>query len=147
MRCTVKQRRRNIRVLIVGAGPAGLTAAVYCARKMLKTMIISENIGGQALESWAIENYMGYRMITGEDLMKKFEEQVRTLNIRFELDHVNAITKERIIIRVTNSVGQCDEGQIPDPYPGKPSEETGLANEENISAADFRSVQLARPSL
>jgi len=81
-------------VLIVGAGPAGLTAGVYCARKMLNTIIISENIGGQALESWAIENYMGYRMITGEDLMKKFEEQVHTLNMRLELDRIVSISKE-----------------------------------------------------
>lgn len=81
-------------VAIIGAGPAGLTAGVYCARKMLKTVIISENIGGQALESWTIENYMGYRMVTGEELMKKFEEQVRTLNIRLELDRVTGITKE-----------------------------------------------------
>ena len=87
-------------VLIVGAGPAGLTAAVYCARKMLNTMVISENIGGQALESWAIENYMGYRMISGEDLMKKFEEHVRTLNIRLELDKVVSITKEENIFVV-----------------------------------------------
>jgi alkyl hydroperoxide reductase subunit F len=81
-------------VLIIGAGPAGLTAAVYCARKFLKTIIISENIGGQALESWAIENYMGYRMITGEDLMKKFEEQVRNLDMKLELDQVTGITQE-----------------------------------------------------
>ena len=81
-------------VVIIGAGPAGLTAGVYCARKMLKTVIISENIGGQALESWAIENYMGYRMVTGEELMKKFEEQVRTLNIRLELDRVTGINRE-----------------------------------------------------
>jgi NADH-dependent peroxiredoxin subunit F len=81
-------------VIIVGAGPAGLTAGVYCARKLLKTIIVSENIGGQATESWAIENYMGYRMVTGEDLMKKFEEQVRTLDIRLDLDRVTGITKE-----------------------------------------------------
>jgi alkyl hydroperoxide reductase subunit F len=79
-------------VLIVGAGPAGLTAGVYCARKMLNTLIISENIGGQALESWAIENYMGYRMVTGEDLMKKFEEQIRSLEIRLELDRAAAVS-------------------------------------------------------
>jgi alkyl hydroperoxide reductase subunit F len=81
-------------VIIVGAGPAGLTAGVYCARKLLKTIIVSENIGGQATESWAIENYMGYRMVTGEDLMKKFEEQVQTLDIRLELDQVTGIAKE-----------------------------------------------------
>ncbi len=81
-------------VLIIGAGPAGLTAAVYCARKMLNTVMVSENIGGQALESWAIENYMGYRMVSGEDLMNKFDEQVRKEDIRFELDRVIGITQE-----------------------------------------------------
>jgi alkyl hydroperoxide reductase subunit F len=75
-------------ILIIGAGPAGLTAGVYCARKLLKTVIISENIGGQALESWTIDNYMGYRMITGDDLMRKFEEQARQHEIRLELDRV-----------------------------------------------------------
>jgi alkyl hydroperoxide reductase subunit F len=75
-------------VLIIGAGPAGLTAGVYCARKMLKTVIMSENIGGQAIESWAIENYMGYRMVTGDDLMRKFEEQARENDIHLELDRV-----------------------------------------------------------
>jgi alkyl hydroperoxide reductase subunit F len=81
-------------VLILGGGPAGLTAAVYCARKLLKTTMVTSNIGGQALESWAIENYMGFRMVTGEDLMKKFEEQVRLLNIHVELDQANAVSRE-----------------------------------------------------
>jgi alkyl hydroperoxide reductase subunit F len=81
-------------VIILGAGPAGLAAAVYTTRKLLKTLVITENIGGQALESWAIENYMGYRMITGEDLMKKFEEQVKELHIQLELDGVVGISRE-----------------------------------------------------
>ncbi len=81
-------------VVIVGAGPAGLTAAVYCGRKSLSVMVITENIGGQALESWAIENYMGYRMITGDDLMEKFEEQARSMDIRLELDKVTGISRE-----------------------------------------------------
>lgn len=81
-------------VLIMGAGPAGLTAGMYCARKMLKTVIISENIGGQALESWSIENYMGYRVVTGDELMKKFEEQVRSQNIHLELDSVVTIARD-----------------------------------------------------
>ncbi|PKG32583.1 Uxx-star family glutaredoxin-like (seleno)protein [Methanoregula sp.] len=93
-------------VLIIGAGPAGLTAGVYCARKMLNTLIISENIGGQALESWAIENYMGYRMVTGEDLMKKFEEQVKTLNIRLELDRVTAVAQDQQEFTVKTASGK-----------------------------------------
>ena len=81
-------------VVILGAGPAGLAAAVYTARKLLKTLVITENIGGQALESWAIENYMGYRMITGEDLMQKFEEQVKELHIQVELDGVTGVSRD-----------------------------------------------------
>lgn len=78
-------------VIISGAGPAGLTAALYCVRKNLKTLMISPDIGGQALESWNIENYMGYRMITGDDLMAKFEEQIRELDIKIELDKVKSL--------------------------------------------------------
>lgn len=81
-------------LIIIGAGPAGLTAAVYAARKMLKTLVISENIGGQSNESWAIENYMGYLMITGSDLMAKFEEQVRSQSVNLELDRVSALLKQ-----------------------------------------------------
>jgi alkyl hydroperoxide reductase subunit F len=117
-------------VVIVGAGPAGLTAGVYCARKMLKTVIISENIGGQALESWAIENYMGYRMVTGEDLMKKFEEQVRTLNIRLELDRVTGITKEKNLFVVQTGSGTELRAKTLVLTQGNRPKKLGVVNEE-----------------
>ena len=117
-------------VVIVGAGPAGLTAGVYCARKMLSTVIISENIGGQALESWAIENYMGYRMVTGEELMKKFEEQVRTLNIRLELDRVTGITREdNLFIIKTISDSEVKAKSLILTQGNRPKK-LGVANEE-----------------
>ncbi|MDD1678540.1 MAG: FAD-dependent oxidoreductase [Methanomicrobiales archaeon] len=81
-------------VVIIGAGPAGLTAAMYCARKSLSTAIISEDIGGQALWSWSVDNYMGYRMVTGEDLMKKFEEQIKELPIHLHLDRVSSVKRK-----------------------------------------------------
>ncbi len=94
-------------VLIIGAGPAGLTAAVYCSRKMLKSAIVSENIGGQAIESWAIENYMGYRMVSGADLMQKFEEQVRSFqNIHIDLDRVQALRREKDIFVAETAGGK-----------------------------------------
>ena len=61
-------------VIIAGAGPAGLTAAVYCLRKGLRTGIIATDIGGQLNETWDIENYMGYRHIEGSALTEKFRE-------------------------------------------------------------------------
>lgn len=117
-------------VLIIGAGPAGLTAGVYCARKMLNTMIISENIGGQALESWAIENYMGYRVVTGEDLMKKFEEQVRNLNIRLELDRVTEISRERNLFIVRTVSGSEVQTKTLILTQGNRPRKLGVANEE-----------------
>jgi alkyl hydroperoxide reductase subunit F len=117
-------------VVIVGAGPAGLTAGVYCARKMLNTIIISENIGGQALESWAIENYMGYRMISGEDLMKKFEEQVRTLKIRLELDKVTAIAKEDNLFTLNTISGTSLKAKSVILTQGNRPKKLGVANEE-----------------
>jgi alkyl hydroperoxide reductase subunit F len=116
--------------LIVGAGPAGLTAGVYCARKMLNTMIISENIGGQALQSWAIENYMGYRMIAGEDLMKKFEEQVRTLPIRLELDKALSVTKEDALFSVATASGNTLRARALILTQGNKPRKLGVANEE-----------------
>jgi NADH-dependent peroxiredoxin subunit F len=117
-------------VVIIGAGPAGLTAGVYCARKMLATVIISENIGGQALESWAIENYMGYRMIAGEELMKKFEEQVRTLNIRLELDRVTGITREKNLFVVKTVSGVEVKAKALILTQGNRPKKLGVANEE-----------------
>jgi NADH-dependent peroxiredoxin subunit F len=117
-------------VLIIGAGPAGLTAGVYCARKLLKTMIISENIGGQALESWSIENYMGYRMVTGEDLMKKFEEQVQTLDVRLELDRVTGISQEDGFFTVKTVSDAIIKAKSLILTQGKKPRKLGVANEE-----------------
>ena len=111
------------------AGPAGFTAGVYCARKLLKTLIISDNIGGQALESWAIENYMGYRMITGEDLMKRFDEQVRTLDVRLELDRVSGIAPRRHFCG-ENRFRIYPESKEPDPDAGQTAPEARVQDEE-----------------
>jgi len=117
-------------VLIVGAGPAGLTAGVYCARKMLNTIIISENIGGQALQSWAIDNYMGYRMITGEDLMKKFEDQISTLNMRVELDRIIGISKEEGFFFIRTISENTIKAKTLILAQGNRPKKLGVANEE-----------------
>ena len=97
-------------VIIVGGGPAGLTAGMYVARKNMRGILLTENIGGQATESWAIENYMGYRMVTGQELINKFEEQVRELHLHIELDSVIAIKKENGLFRVNTVSEQAFTG-------------------------------------
>ena len=64
-------------LIIVGAGPAGMTAAVYASRKKINTLLLSKDLGGQPLWTAGIENYMGYQFIEGPELMQKFEEQVK----------------------------------------------------------------------
>lgn len=63
-------------LIILGGGPAGMTAAVYAARKKLDTLLLSKDRGGQPLWTMGIENYMGYQFIEGPKLMEKFEEQL-----------------------------------------------------------------------
>lgn len=68
-------------LIIIGAGPAGITSAVYAARKKLKLLVITRDIGGQAAWSGDIENYTGYQFVTGPDLVAKFEEHMRKYGI------------------------------------------------------------------
>src|SRR3972149_4990836 len=71
--------------IIIGGGPAALTAAVYAARKRLKTLLLSKDIGGQLLLTRGVENYMGYQYIEGPELMEKFKTQVRQFPIDMKI--------------------------------------------------------------
>ena len=64
-------------LIIIGGGPAGAAAGVYAGRKKLKTLLITEEFGGQSVVSDGIENWIGEKKITGWDLAKKLEEHVR----------------------------------------------------------------------
>lgn len=64
-------------LVIIGGGPAGVTAGVYAARKHLKTIIITDNWGGQSIVSDDIQNWIGYSHISGTDLAKKLEEHLQ----------------------------------------------------------------------
>lgn len=74
-------------VIIIGGGPAGLTAAVYCMRKGVSTAIVIKSVGGQMAETSSVENYMGYRYINGVDLVDKFREQVQQFSIAYDEGH------------------------------------------------------------
>ncbi len=70
---------------ILGAGPAGMTAAVYAARQKANTLLLARDVGGQVNWTLGIENYMGYQFIEGIELIRKFEEQVRKFPIDIEI--------------------------------------------------------------
>ncbi|NIA11355.1 MAG: FAD-dependent oxidoreductase [Nitrospiraceae bacterium] len=68
--------RRLYDLIIIGGGPAALTAAVYASTMKLDAFVIARDLGGQALDSSKIENYMGYDFITGPELIGKFKGQL-----------------------------------------------------------------------
>lgn len=78
-------------LIIVGCGPAGMTAAVYAARKKLTVLLVTEDFGGQPMWTLKIENYMGYQFVTGPELMAKFNEQVEKFPIQTEYEAVKKI--------------------------------------------------------
>jgi alkyl hydroperoxide reductase subunit F len=87
--------------IIVGAGPAGITASVYAARKKMNFLIITKDIGGQAAWSADIENYTGYQFITGPELTRKFKEHLDQFGVKLnEGETVNLIEKENNIIEI-----------------------------------------------
>ncbi len=119
-------------LIIVGAGPAGITAAVYAARKQMKTLIISKDIGGQATWSGDIENYTGYQFITGPELSIKFEEHMRRYDIEVkENEEVIKIEKKGNLCGVISGRGSYQAKAIIIAS-GKRSKELNVPGEEEF---------------
>jgi alkyl hydroperoxide reductase subunit F len=68
-------------VIIIGGGPAGLSAAIYAARKVLKTLLVSRDIGGQVAWTYDVDNYLGFSQVDTADLIAKFEEHVEKYSV------------------------------------------------------------------
>jgi len=88
-------------LIIIGGGPAGLTAGIYAQRARLKTLLLEkEMLGGQIAVSDVIENYPGFPSISGADLMERFEQHARGLGLEIKMADVMDILdrdKEKII--------------------------------------------------
>ncbi len=79
-------------VIIIGCGPAGMTAAIYAARANKKVLVLEkETIGGQMSSSPLIENYPGYTSISGSELACNMFSQMTSLGVEFELEEVQKI--------------------------------------------------------
>ena len=89
-------------IIIVGAGPAGITASVYAARKKMNVLVLTVDIGGQAAWSGDIENYTGYQFVTGPELAAKFEEHMKKFDMELkENEKVIGLEKtgDKIIVK------------------------------------------------
>lgn len=79
--------------IIIGAGPAGFSAAIYAARYKLKTLIIGKHLGGLIMDAHKVENYPGFKSVSGIELMNKFEEQARNLGVEVREGEVVSVKK------------------------------------------------------
>ncbi|MFA6306535.1 MAG: FAD-dependent oxidoreductase [Patescibacteria group bacterium] len=79
--------------IIIGAGPTGMTAAIYAARRMMKALVISKNIGGQVIWASDIKNYPGIEFIGGVDLINKMSQQVKNLGVDIKTEEIKKISK------------------------------------------------------
>ena len=77
-------------IIIIGSGPAGLSAAIYAQRACLDTIVIEKNgiSGGQVLNTWEVDNYPGSPGVTGFELSRQFREHANKLGARVVQDEV-----------------------------------------------------------
>lgn len=96
-------------VVIIGGGPAGLTAGVYVKRAMLKALLIERTgVGGQIIITDLVENYPGFLEISGADLARKFEEHAQ----KFELEMKSMVEVSEIEDRANIKIVKTTAGDI-----------------------------------
>ena len=95
-------------LLILGGGPAAMSAAVYAARKMMNLAIITKDFGGQVRETSEIENWLGFQSINAKDLVDSFEEHVKSFDIPVSFSpSITEVKREADVFKV-----QTDDGKI-----------------------------------
>jgi thioredoxin-disulfide reductase len=93
-------------LIIIGGGPAGLSAGIYASRRKLKTLILAKSIGGQAGYASSVENYPGYEAISGFELMQKFQKQAEKFGCVFKYEEVLDVKKDKNIFTIKTSGGE-----------------------------------------
>jgi len=89
------EKDRRYDVIIIGAGPAGLTAALYAGRARVRTVLLERGApGGQLLNTDAIEDYPGFDHITGVELAQRMADQVIKFGVDLETTGVTAIRRQ-----------------------------------------------------
>jgi len=95
-------------LIIVGAGPAGLSAAIYASKYKLNTLVIGEELGGTAAHAYKVENYPGFKSISGMELMNKFKEQINGLAEIKNEETIKLERKNNFIITTRKGIYQSN---------------------------------------
>src|SRR3989344_7376755 len=92
---------RSLDLIIIGGGPAGVAAGVYAARKCLKTVLITDEFGGQSVVSEGIENWVGTVKLSGADLAKNFKAHLAA----YQHNMVEIVEGDRVVSLVKSGSG------------------------------------------
>jgi NADH-dependent peroxiredoxin subunit F len=94
-------------LLILGGGPAAMSAAVYAARKMIAFALISKDLGGQIRETSEIENWLGFQNVNAKDLADSFTEHVKSFSIPVAIGaSISTVNKQDDEFRVFTDTGK-----------------------------------------
>jgi thioredoxin reductase (NADPH) len=120
------------RIVIIGAGPAGYTAAIYAARAMLKPLLLSGfEPGGQLMITTDVENYPGFAdVVQGPWLMEQFRAQAAHVGARLESEHVTDLDVSRRPFQISCDSGRVIEAQSVILATGAKAKWLGLPGEE-----------------
>lgn len=98
-------------LLIIGGGPAGLTAAAYAVRKRIETMLISEDLGGKTNYKFSLPGVDAHFVIDGEELVSKFKNQIQYLDFARQLDTVTKLERTNNGFIATTKGGKAFRGK------------------------------------
>ncbi|MEZ4644458.1 MAG: FAD-dependent oxidoreductase [Chloroflexota bacterium] len=87
-------------LIIIGGGPAGLTAAVYAIRKRLDVVLVSQDLGGKINYTMSLPNMEPYQVIRGADIVEKFWQELDYLDFARRLESVTAVTRSNDIFTI-----------------------------------------------
>lgn len=102
-------------VIIIGLGPAGMAAGIYCARKGLKTLILGKEVGGQVAKTGAVENYLGFGQATGAELTNQFDEHLesfKNVEHHHNIEVTNIVKKKANLEVITNKNDKIETRSI-----------------------------------
>ncbi len=117
----------------IGGGPASLNASLYAKRKGLKTLLIAKKMGGNLLDTDQVENYLGFKMETGEGLAESFENHLKSLDVEILSDtFVRKLSKENGLFKIEIESGEIITSKTVMVATGSQPRHLGVKGEETF---------------
>jgi alkyl hydroperoxide reductase subunit F len=119
-------------VIIIGAGPGGMTAGIYTTRRAMKTLILGKDIGGQMGKTIIVENHPGIKSGSGIDIAFGMQEQVKSFGAEYEIETVKEIKKENNLFEIKTTSEKIYESKSVILAFGLEKRKLGFPNEKKL---------------